>query len=96
MNTPAITESSSNLQQSPIEHRQPAISHGLVDEKALYSDSTHLKANANKGKFTYKEITQSTKSHVAELDRAVDVLSYYYPFSRFNCYVGQSLVGVTS
>jgi len=48
-----------------------AIQHGLVDGKILYSDSTHLKANANKRKFENKEITQSTKSYLAELDEAV-------------------------
>jgi transposase len=48
-----------------------AIRHNLVDGKVLYSDSTHLKANANKNKFTNKEITRSTKAYVAELDKAV-------------------------
>lgn len=48
-----------------------AIRHSLVGGKVLYSDSTHLKANANKNKFTNKEITQSTKAYVAALDRAV-------------------------
>lgn len=48
-----------------------AIRHSLVGGKVLYSDSTHLKANANKGRFTNKEITQSTKAYVAELDKAV-------------------------
>jgi hypothetical protein len=43
----------------------------LVDGKVLYSDSTHLKANANKNKFTNQEITRSTKAYVAELDKAV-------------------------
>jgi transposase len=48
-----------------------AIKHGLVDGEILYSDSTHLKANANKNKFTEKEIEQSTKKYVAELDEAI-------------------------
>ncbi|MGI6629298.1 MAG: IS1182 family transposase [Bacillota bacterium] len=48
-----------------------AIRHNLVDGKVLYSDSTHLKANANKNKFTNQEITRSTKAYVAELDKAV-------------------------
>lgn len=48
-----------------------AIRRSLVGGKVLYSDSTHLKANANKNKFTNKEITQSTKAYVAELDKAV-------------------------
>jgi transposase len=48
-----------------------AIRYSLVGGKVLYSDSTHLKANANKSKFTNKEITQSTKAYVEELDKAV-------------------------
>lgn len=49
-----------------------AIKHKLVDGKILYSDSTHLKANANKNKFTNEEIAQSTKYYIDELDKAVD------------------------
>lgn len=48
-----------------------AIEHGLVDGKILYSDSTHLKANANKNKFEEKEVTVSTKAYVADLDKAI-------------------------
>jgi len=48
-----------------------AIKHGLVDGKVLYSDSTHLKANANKNKFENIEVTQTPKAYLKELDEAV-------------------------
>jgi transposase len=48
-----------------------AIKHGLVDGKVLYSDSTHLKANANKNKFEDIEVTQTPKAYLKELDEAV-------------------------
>lgn len=48
-----------------------AISHKLVDGKILYSDSTHLKANANKNKFTNVEVTQSTKAYIDELNESI-------------------------
>jgi transposase len=49
-----------------------AISHKLVDGKILYSDSTHLKANANKRKLIEKEVERSVKDYVEELDKAID------------------------
>lgn len=49
-----------------------AIDKGLVDGKILYSDSTHLKANANKGKYAKAYITQTTKGYMADLDKAID------------------------
>jgi len=48
-----------------------AIGHGLVDGKRLYSDSTHLKANANKNRYENIEITQTPQSYLKELDEAV-------------------------
>lgn len=48
-----------------------AIDKELVNGKILYSDSTHLKANANKNKFTKAYVTRSTKDYMAELDKAV-------------------------
>lgn len=48
-----------------------AINHKLVDGKILYPDSTHLKANANKNKFTEAEIERSTKGYMDKLDEAV-------------------------
>ena len=49
-----------------------AIGHGMVDGRVLYSDSTHLKANANKKKFDGVQVAQAPSAHLAELDAAVD------------------------
>jgi hypothetical protein len=38
----------------------------------LYTDSTHLKANANKRKLTEQEVTKSVKSYVDELDKDIE------------------------
>lgn len=49
-----------------------SISHGLVGGKILYTDSTHLKANANKKKFIEREVQKSVKDYVEELNKAID------------------------
>ena len=49
-----------------------AMKQGLIDGQALYSDSTHLKANANKNRFERIQVQQSTVDYLAELDQAVD------------------------
>ncbi|WP_416101003.1 IS1182 family transposase [Clostridium carboxidivorans] len=49
-----------------------AINKKLVDGKILYTDSTHLKANANKNKFTKEQITQSTKDYFNELEEDIN------------------------
>ena len=49
-----------------------AISHKLVPGKTLYTDSTHLKANANKRKLIEKEVEKSIKDYVEDLDRGID------------------------
>lgn len=49
-----------------------AIDHGLVEGKTLYSDSTHLKANANKNKFNNVEVEKSTKSYMEDLNKAIE------------------------
>jgi len=49
-----------------------AVSHGLVGGKILYTDSTHLKANANNKKFIVKEVEKSVKDYVDDLDKAID------------------------
>ncbi|KEH89408.1 hypothetical protein Z967_09525 [Clostridium novyi A str. 4540] len=49
-----------------------AINRNLVDGKILYTDSTHLKANANKHKFIKKEITKSTKEYFDELENDIN------------------------
>lgn len=49
-----------------------AINHNLVDGKILYSDSTHIKANANKNKFVNKLVEKSVKDYIEDLDKAVN------------------------
>lgn len=49
-----------------------AVLHGMVDGKVLYTDSTHIKANANKKKFLLRAVPQSTKHYLAELELAVE------------------------
>lgn len=49
-----------------------AISHKLVDGNILYTDSNHLKANANKRKLIEKDVEVSVKHYVDSLDNAID------------------------
>lgn len=49
-----------------------AMSYGLVEGKILYTDSTHLKANANKRKLIEQEVQKTVKNYVEELDKAID------------------------
>lgn len=51
---------------------QQAIDKGLVSGKTLFSDSTFLKANASKSKFTKEEVTESIKEYIHELDEDVN------------------------
>ena len=51
---------------------EQAISHGLVDGTVLYTDSTHLKANANKGKYDLAQIEKSRADYWSDLDRAIE------------------------
>ena len=48
-----------------------AIEQGLVDGRFLFTDSTHLKANANKGRFERKQVTCSTQQYMEALDADV-------------------------
>lgn len=48
-----------------------AINNNMVDGKVIYTDSTHLKANANKHKFEKKEIEKSTRSYFNELEEDI-------------------------
>lgn len=51
---------------------QQAIDHGLVDGKELFTDSTFLKANANKNKYERRTIIKDeVDSYFDDLDRAV-------------------------
>ena len=49
-----------------------AMKRKLIDGKVLYTDSTHLKANANKGKYVDKIVRRNTQSYLEELDEAVE------------------------
>lgn len=49
-----------------------ALQHRMVGGRVLISDSTHLKANANKHKFTREEVLKNTKDYVEELNGAVE------------------------
>ncbi|HEX9861362.1 MAG TPA: IS1182 family transposase [Nitrospirota bacterium] len=45
---------------------------GLVDGRVLYTDSTHLKADANKNKFIKKQVVKSTRSYLADLEHDIN------------------------
>jgi transposase len=49
-----------------------AVSHRMVGGRVLISDSTHVKANANKNKFTKEQVQQNTRDYVNELNAAVE------------------------
>jgi transposase len=44
----------------------------LISGRVFYSDSTHLKASANKNKFKKEQIVESTRGYLAELEAAID------------------------
>jgi len=45
--------------------------HRLIEGQTLHTDSTHLKASANKNKYDFKDVTPSTKSYLEELEKDV-------------------------
>jgi transposase len=49
-----------------------AIKLNLVEGKILYTDSTHLKANANKNKFEEREVKRSTRKYLDELEEDIN------------------------
>lgn len=51
---------------------EQAQSAGLVTGRVLYTDSTHLKASANKNRFDVKEVEVAPKAYLEALDAAVD------------------------
>ncbi len=51
---------------------QQAIKHKLVDGKILYSDSTHLKANANKNKFIEETVKVESQAYINDLNEAIN------------------------
>jgi hypothetical protein len=50
---------------------EQAIAHGLVDGTVLYTDSTHLKANANKNRYETAVIAKSRADYWDALDDAI-------------------------
>ncbi len=44
----------------------------LLSGRVLYTDSTHLKASANKGKFKKEQVEKSIRGYLAELEEAID------------------------
>ena len=51
---------------------EQAIGHGLIGGRVFYSDSTHLKANANKNRHDLHQVSQTPVSYLAELNAAID------------------------
>ena len=51
---------------------EQAIGHGLIGGRVFYSDSTHLKANANKNRHDLHQVSQTPVSYLAELNAAVE------------------------
>jgi len=51
---------------------EQAIAHKLISGRVLYTDSTHLKASANKRHFELVQVEQTPAAYLAELDAAVD------------------------
>lgn len=49
-----------------------ASGHGLVGGDVLYTDSPHMKANANKKKFEIHTVTQTPTDYLTALEVAID------------------------
>ncbi len=49
----------------------PAVNKGLASGAVLYTDSTHLKANANKNKFDLAEVQVKPQEYLAALAAAI-------------------------
>lgn len=63
----------SNIQQDIFDTIvEQAVGHGLVPGYVLYTDSTHLKADANKNRFTKETIAKSRADYWEVLDKAVE------------------------
>ena len=50
-----------------------ALKKGYIEGKTLFTDSTHLKANANKQKFNKKIVSKNTKSYLEDLEKSIDL-----------------------
>lgn len=48
-----------------------AMNHKMVGGRVLFTDSTHLKANANKHKFTRETVEVETREYIEELNQAI-------------------------
>lgn len=51
---------------------ETAIEHGLIGGRVFYSDSTHLKASANKNRHDLHRVEQTPAAYLAELEAAID------------------------
>ena len=51
---------------------ETAIEHGLIGGRVFYSDSTHLKASANKNRHDIHRVEQTPAAYLAELESAID------------------------
>jgi len=51
---------------------EQALQHGLIGGEVLYTDSTHLKASANKNRFEVHQVEQKPAVYLAELEAAID------------------------
>ncbi|GAX91338.1 transposase [Effusibacillus lacus] len=51
---------------------EQAKKHRMVSGRVLFTDSTHVKANANKRKYVIHEVEQTTREYLDELDQAVE------------------------
>lgn len=51
---------------------EQAMAHGLVEGRVIYTDSTHLKANANKNKYDLAQLAKSRSDYWDALDQAID------------------------
>ncbi|SFS72631.1 Transposase [Paenibacillus sp. 453mf] len=49
-----------------------AIQHRMVGGRVLVTDSTHVKANANKHQFTKEQVLQNTREYMEDLNTAVE------------------------
>lgn len=51
---------------------EQAIKQGLIGGRVFYTDSTHLKASANKNRYDLHQVEQKPSEYLAELDAAVE------------------------
>lgn len=52
---------------------EQAIEHRLIGGRVFYSDSTHLKASANKNRHDLHQVAQTPAAYLAELETAIEV-----------------------